>query len=342
MRRITIPACLMIMLTLLAHADGRDDYKRAMRNGAKAKLTVHVVDDNGHSISNATCHVGFADIATIIEEDVGHSDANGLYVAEGIAKDEIGGWVEKKGYYRSHFKFQKGDPPGMIDYGGDSSEAYYASKVRNGRWLPWNPTIPVVLRDTRNPTPMFVKKFDGVLPNGTTVGFDCEVGDFTHPHGNGKIADFTITLTGSGVAMKKSKHSLIMASLDPAGGFHVAKLHQQSAFKSDYQAPEQGYSTNVFAELEYDSAHGVSGSPVFHGGEYLVYKSRIMRDADGNILSANYGKFYSGIEFMRGLGEYVGVGFLYYFNPKPNDPNLEFDGKHNLFLPQYDTSNHAP
>lgn len=326
--RITITACLFILLALVAHADGRDDYKRAMRNGAKAKLSVHLLDENGFFISNATCHVGFSDIATITEKDVGFSDANGLFVAEGTAKHEIGGWVEKDGFYTSHFKFKKGNPQDPYDY---------ASKVKDGRWMPWNPTIPVVMREVRNPIPMYVKKFDGVLPNGTTSGFDCEVGDFLPPIGSGKISDFTITLTSSGVAMKKTKHSLQMASLDPAGGFYVAKLHQESAFKSEYQAPEQGYSTNISAEMEYDSSHGVSGSPVFQGDEYIAFKSRIKRDADGNIISANYGKFYSGIEFMRGLGEYVGVGFLYYFNPTPNNRNLEFDGTNNLFRPGWNS-----
>ena len=89
--------------------------------------------------------------------------------------------------------------------------------------------------------------------------------------------------------------------------------------------------------MEYDSSRGVSGSPVFQSNEYIAFKSRIKRDADGSIIGAHYGKFYSGIEFMRGLGEYVGVGFLYYFNPTPNDRNLEFDGKNNLFKPGWNS-----
>ena len=105
------------------------------------------------------------------------------------------------------------------------------------------------------------------------------------------------------------------------------------ALKSDYLAPEQGYSTNMLAKMEYNSKSGVSGSSVYRSDEYLAFKSRIKRDADGNIISANYGKFYSEIEFIRGVGEFVGVSFLYYFNPTPNDRNLEFDGKNNLFKP---------
>lgn len=296
-----------------------------MHNGAEAKVTIEVTDETGRPVTNANTRVFFRMSSGSSEGNraTGVTDSEGKFMAEGRTTDSVFVAVEKNGYYATHHQYNAAnrDP----------------ERLKDGRWLPWNPTIPVVLREIRNPIPMYVKKFDGVLPNGTTAGFDCEIGDFTPPHGSGKTTDFTITLTGSGVDMKKTKHSLHMASLDPAGGFRVAKLHQQSAFKSDYQAPEQGYSTNVFAELEYDSVHGINGSSVFQGNEYLAFKSRIKRDADGNIVSANHGKIYNEIEFMRGLGEYVGVGFLYYFNPTPNDRNLEFDGKNNLFRPGWNS-----
>jgi hypothetical protein len=43
-------------------------------------------------------------------------------------------------------------------------------------------------------------------------------------------------------------------------------------------------------------------------------------DATGKIISANYGKIYG--DFMN---------FSYYLNPTPNDRNVEFDPKRNLF-----------
>ena len=373
----------MIMLTLLAHADGRDDYKRAMRNGAKAKLTVHVVDDNGHSISNATCHVGFADIATIIEEDVGHSDANGLYVAEGIAKHEIGGWVEKKGYYRSHFKFQKGDPPGMIDYGGDSSEAYYASKVRNGRWLPWNPTIPVVLRDIRNPTPMYVS-FAGSgetaasaipFPANAEVGFDCRKNAWVAPYGSGEVADFTLRISslalpkevvqeielstkkmeGATNTLQRAKYEmdlrridrtyyeLVISAIDKEGGFIRKSKLTNTHFVSDYLAPTNGYSSIFRTSVEGTPYYDPPAPTDLSSTEYLIFRSRVIRDQDGEIVSANYGKIYGplkhGIDRRNNVGS---VGFECYFNPSPNNRSIEFDGKNNLFYPQYKTSNHAP
>jgi len=305
------------------------DYRNALRYGAKAKMTLRIVNDGGNPVSNAVASVVFLLPKAVSNTVVrGLSNEEGLFVAEGVSTKSIGGYVSKDGYYSTNFKCPRGNPADPYDN---------ASKVKDGRWLPWNPTIPVVLREIRNPIPMYVKIFDGELTNGATCGFDCEAGDFVEPYGRGVESDFMVTCKGAGIPGTKTTHSIEMVVSDPAGGFMAKKKHSSSAFKSDYLAPEQGYSTNIFAKMEYDSQHGVSGSSVFQGDEYLVFKSRVKRDEEGNIVSANYGKFYSGIEFMRGVGEHVGVGFLYYFNPTPNDRNIEFDGKNNLFKPGWNS-----
>ncbi|MDR0993898.1 MAG: hypothetical protein LBN38_04950, partial [Verrucomicrobiota bacterium] len=53
-------------------------------------------------------------------------------------------------------------------------------------------------------------------------------------------------------------------------------------------------------------------------------------DQDGNISSARYAKIYGPIEY--GDDEKGGgiVRFTYFFNPTPNDRNMEFDRNHNL------------
>lgn len=299
------------------------EYRNALRYGAKVKITVSASDSGASPVSNATVSVFFEQKDGNQYKQEGETDVLGMFTAEGMTRSSIGGSVIKGGFYRSdfHLPFAMGQ-----------------ERIDGDRWLPWNPTIPVVLREIRNPIPMYVKIFDGILPNGETYGFDCEAGDFVKPYGRGVKSDFMVTCKGTGIPGTKTTHSIEMLAPDPAGGFMVKKKHSSSAFKSDYLAPEQGYSTNVFAQMEYDSQHGVSGSSVFQSDEYLVFKSRIKCDAEGNIVSANYGKFYSGIEFMRGVGEHVGVGFLYYFNPTPNDRNIEFDGKNNLFKPGWNSN----
>ena len=55
--------------------------------------------------------------------------------------------------------------------------------------------------------------------------------------------------------------------------------------------------------------------------EYRNYYFRVRTklDENGNVVSARYGKIYG--DFMQ---------FSYYFNPTPNDRNVEFDPKQNL------------
>ena len=52
--------------------------------------------------------------------------------------------------------------------------------------------------------------------------------------------------------------------------------------------------------------------------EYLIFRTRIVKDEKGNIVSANYGKIYGGI---RTVG-FFGASAIY-FNPAANDTNLE-------------------
>ena len=56
--------------------------------------------------------------------------------------------------------------------------------------------------------------------------------------------------------------------------------------------------------------------------EYLVLRTRVKKDTQGVIVSANYSKIYGMFAIDRIL--YFRESF---FNPTPNDPNLEYNGK---------------
>jgi hypothetical protein len=70
----------------------------------------------------------------------------------------------------------------------------------------------------------------------------------------------------------------------------------------------------------------VCESPVINGNEYMVIRSRVKCDEQGNIISANYSKILgpAGFAGLINLEESV-------FNPRPNDTNLEFDPERNLY-----------
>ena len=52
--------------------------------------------------------------------------------------------------------------------------------------------------------------------------------------------------------------------------------------------------------------------------EYLVFRTRVVKDEKGNIVSANYGEIYGAIRTVGFFGAKA-----IYFNPTPNDTNLE-------------------
>ena len=309
----------------MSAGDPIKNLRRAINHGAKAKFTFHIIDSEGHAVSNATVSVGFVMLNEKSNRVVGCTDSNGVFTAENVAQWEAGARVEKPGFYDSIWR---------------TFLAEDEQCVSNGCWRPWNPTIPIVLREIRNPIPMYVKHVDGIFPNGETAGFDCEKGDFVMPYGSGKNEDFRVALSVDGVPYKHTTQTISLSALDSDGGFRIMKSHASSAFKSEHLAPEQGYASNLVATSVHDVKSGTTGSVLYGGDEYLVFKSRIVRDEDGNVISANYGKVYGPIVYGRGDDkmETASLGFLYYFNPTPNDRNLEFDGKNNLFKPDWNSN----
>ena len=63
-------------------------------------------------------------------------------------------------------------------------------------------------------------------------------------------------------------------------------------------------------------------------GKYFAFRTRVKLDKNGDIKEANYGKIYGPINYGNGVRK---IQFTYYFNPTPNDRNLEFNPKANLF-----------
>ena len=239
---LTAVAILVAAHIGIAQEKWTQDFRNAMRYGAMAKLTLKIVDDDGQPVPNAVSDVSFIDIATRMDETRGLSDTDGLFTASGKARLSIGGTVSKVGYYASNFKFKKGDPPGLHDYGGESSKIYYDSLVKDGRWLPWNPTIPVVLREVRNPIPMYVAHIDKrSMPSGVAMEFDCIKQDWLAPYGDGSVADFRVQFVAVDSPGYDGACRLILSPVDEGGGFLRRQKMLDSQFVSEHDAPLEGY-----------------------------------------------------------------------------------------------------
>ena len=58
---------------------------------------------------------------------------------------------------------------------------------------------------------------------------------------------------------------------------------------------------------------------------------------NGSVTESHYGRIWGAIDYGSDGKNTINakMAFYYYFNPPPNDRNLEFDGRTNLFNPDW-------
>ena len=185
---------------------------------------------------------------------------------------------------------------------------------------------------------MYIKKAKIIFPGRNEYfKYDLLVGDWVEPHGKGNTADISLMYQAS--RSRSSEYLDFTKELEIRGanemdGFILMTKDVWSEFGTLYEAPTVGYSasislcmdrtpTNIIRRLESSAS------------DYYVFKSRT-RLVDGMEVS-HYGKILGGIDYGSAATDTVGgsATLRYYFNPTPNDRNLEFDGKNNLFDPAW-------
>ena len=291
----------------------------AHHNGVDAMMTFHVTDSEGQNVLNASVH------ATFIVNDKkttvcgGKTNEKGIFVAQGKAAYEVNYAVEKDGYYRTcvTYSFSK--------LRGD----YYL----DGKWQPWNPTVEVTLKEKRNPIPMYHKDTEIILPKTNEVfGFDFQMGDLVEPYGRGKITDIRLTyvfLTPSAEGDEYFAH-IAFDSASENGGTLLMESDLHSQYKSLYEAPMGKYEPR-FEMYKRFTRQGVLEKKELTINDYLVFRSRV-ETGNGQIKSAHYGRIHE-ITY-GGTSKNPDGGFVkmrYYFNPTPNDRNIEYNPNENLF-----------
>ncbi len=249
----------------------------------------------------------------------------------------------------------------------DSPEYYGAWETieyfRNGAGSiakPWNPTIQLRLKKKRNPIPMYAMKLsqkrfpEEVLPEGYdpkkqdwiempadsgTVAWDLEKGDWVEPYGKGEIADFIFKIHRE--ARKKyvgdswgheylSSGATVEVTVSNEGDgfipYPVPEKDRHRGLRMPYEAPADGYMPTVTKYFTHPK-DGTGKANLRKDMNYF-FQVRTVRDQSGKIISALYGKIYG--EFLiHSFGN--DISFTYYLNPTPNDRNVEFKVKSNLF-----------
>ena len=302
---------IMVSLTGLAYK--RDPaYNKARRSGAMAQIKLLISNDTGVPVPNASVHVlmgmNFRERSYDID---GKSDANGLFVVEGkTTGNEVIIEVKKDGYYKSSQKIC------FIKMGSEYD-------VKDGRWQPWGMSIPITLREIRTPVQLVVQKELYKIPStNALVGFDMALKDWVSPNGKGKQADFEVFLTWDGKPLYYTQHTQMdIRFTEKFAGYYVFDNIKGSRFGGPYMAD-----TNRIFQTDFSCMSSfINGEPSFRGldvGRSLIVRSRCKVDNEGRLVSANYSTIKNVTVEAGWTGE-VKMMIRYYFNPSPNDTNLE-------------------
>lgn len=310
------------------------------------EVEVMVVNEDENPVSNAEVTVFYSAI---------HSDDStfkraltnsaGRVVTTGETYYELKANVKKDGYYMS---LQRNI--------GNELEQLALRK-------PFNKTAALfMLRKQLNPVPLYVKQITRGGENGVKVpaqnkwiGFDFEVGDWVKPYGKGEVSDFLLKYENEFLGMRASEETLkrvkeisdhnnqpwndelakyfygkwkanfaIRFTNEDEGFIGVTSENgylAQSEMKLPHFAPESGYQP----EKNWENVEQRLNK--MYTNEGYFFRTRVVKDEEGKIISANYAKMNRGFT-LDPRGEIL---FTYYYNPEPNNRNLEWDTEKNLF-----------
>ena len=304
------------------------EMRRGVDRGLLGAITLRVVDSNGRPVQGAEIYGGFWNYDRNNPPATGLTDKKGEIHFERNCAGDFNFSITKDGFYKTRLRYW------FFKNGYDCA--------KDGRWLPWNPTVEIVLKEKRNPIPLYTKTVRKVFPKEVEVGFDCLCADFVAPWGQGRDSDFTLKYesvrppvrTGMKYPDFSCFTNYLALSGVEAGGFITKPKDSFSHLVADYEAPENGYARVLDYELKRTTGK-IFVDRKLGDEEYLFFRSRV-RQTTGGSEEAHYGKIYQFVfsETLRETNSAT-LRISYYFNPTPNDRNLEFDGTNNLFKPDW-------
>lgn len=309
-----IAGALLIAASTLTFASfakqPRPEVLKAMHEGAMAEVHLKVLDDSGVPVTNASVRAVF-DMLPVPRSVYGKTDTNGVYIARGKTNGNyIEFFVGNKGYYGSQKKIT------LIEMGAEHG-------VKDGKWQPYGDEQKIVLRRIISPCHLVdIVKWIYVPRTNEWIGFDMKNGDFVQPFGLGEDADFEVKVAWDGFSASQCR--LCVASVrfvDEKNGGYFAPKSNESDFPFGYRANTNKSLEVSFKTINRDGDFNQTHRP-FPQNEFFVTRTRCKLNADGELISANYGMLrrfdiYPSRESAAVI-DYSGV-----FNPTPNDTNLE-------------------
>lgn len=305
----------------------------------KVKARIHVYNEWQKPVTNAIVKIYTRkDLVASLgrsgspkREIVAACDLNGLAIAEfPCYTGEFSCYVEAEGYYGEYergIRLRCGTP------------GFFSEDL-----LEHEKNVTFTLRKIRNPIPMYYNMLGSTYkaprPSGC-FGFDLKMNDWVRPYGKGEIADFELNYD----CHWDSTNHLCKGSLDfleKDAGAYKRKFHASKSFMLDYVADTNmmfahsiPFYVSAGTDRIKDRFNYIRNHPL-KDDEFLVIRSRVRHDNQGRIVSAHYSVIVGPFK--------IGETFSFlssYFNPTPNDTNLEYDKKNNL-TPKRDRLRHRP
>jgi hypothetical protein len=288
-----------------------EEMRKGMRKGALAAITLRVVDSQGTPVQGAKLFGGFFNYDRNDPPATGLTDANGEIALKHNCTGDFNFSLTKDGYYDTTLRYW------FFKNGFDCA--------KNGRWLPWNPTVEVPLKEKRNPVPMYTKTITSKMPvYDEPVGFDFEQGDWVAPYGKGVRSD--MQLTYSEIEKKDSwrRYDFSVSFTNQQDGAYLRNMDTYSRLRSEHEAKADQYESAFRFVYERTDEKIIQERRITEN-EMLVFRVRTEANAQGNVVSARYGKIYGPFKFADSWERLI--EFSYYLNPTPNDRNLEATGQ---------------
>ena len=185
--------------------------------------------------------------------------------------------------------------------------------------------VSVKVWKKKKPIPMFYAEAIRVkLPcDRGAWGFDLKKVDWVKPNGKGEYADFVFEYNqrsdGGGMSVKGA---ITFAEHD---GFYEHAMTASKTFRSTYRADINAEYINRREFFE-STRDGNERQAILEEKKYLVMRTRSRVDAEGKVTYANYSQIYGPIR-IKNKELFIPAIF---FNPTPNDLNLEYDFRCNL------------
>lgn len=311
-----------------------------------ARISFRVTDDAGSIVTGAAVSA-----STYLRSNWSHGTGPGYdedYTVRGVT--DTNGMVtltlpSKRGHVRyaivpddeDFARTYKMMVAGALCYQDFGGEVTFTNHL-DGKWMPSDVSVDMVIRRVRNPIPMYARRLNPGATRipvlNTPVGYDLMKADWVAPHGDGVVSDFIITLEctlGDLTQDKVQYFDAILRLAFPNEGDGItearAPFRRGSVMVLPSAAPEDGYRSS-WTQSAFE--HKDASRYEWDEQQNFLFRTRTHKDVNGNVVSALYGKIRGPILF----GVYSSgakISFTYYLNPTPNDRNLEFDPSRNLF-----------